>query len=305
MAGVVGADGLLVLNADDAQLLAKAPAARAALRQRAAAGWFALDADDPTLRAHRAGGGSTCGVRDGPPAAASRGPRADLGAVAAMPLTVEGSATYNIANLAGAALAGAGLGHPARRDRAVFARFGASFTDNLGRMMRFERDGVRMLVDYAHNPDGLRGLLTVAEHLRAGAGRLGTLLGHAGNRRDSEIEALARVAAHFARIWWSSRRTRRICAAASPGRCRGSSTRPCCARACRESALPVRMSELEAVALRARVGASRRRAGAAGAFSRRARGGAGAARRLELSASRTESRPRATSAARTRPGAAS
>jgi UDP-N-acetylmuramyl tripeptide synthase len=53
-----------------------------------------------------------------------------------------------------------------------------------------------VLVDYAHNPDGLRGLLTVAEHLR-GSGRLGLMLGHAGNRKDADIEELARVAAEF------------------------------------------------------------------------------------------------------------
>ncbi len=32
------------------------------------------------------------------------------------------------------------------------ARFGASIEDNFGRLMRFERCGVRILVDYAHNP---------------------------------------------------------------------------------------------------------------------------------------------------------
>ena len=63
--------------------------------------------------------------------------------------------------------------------------------------MRFERGGVRVLLDYAHNPAGLRGLLNVAEHLRGGTGRLGLLLGHAGNRQDAEIEELARTAAQF------------------------------------------------------------------------------------------------------------
>jgi cyanophycin synthetase len=56
---------------------------------------------------------------------------------------------------------------------------------------------VRVVLDYAHNADGLGGLLRVAEHLRAGVGRLGLLLGHAGNRRDTEIEELAWVAAQF------------------------------------------------------------------------------------------------------------
>ena len=197
VAGVLRAEGLLVLNADDAQLVATS----ATLAQRFGAapplGWFALDADHPRLRAHRLGGGPTCGVRDGRLLLQHHGHEADLGVVNALPLTVDGSATYNIANLAGAALAAAGLGIPPDLIAGVFARFGANLSDNLGRLMRFERDGVCILVDYAHNPDGMRGLLTVAEHLRRPGGRLGTLLGQAGNRRDSEVEALAGVVAAF------------------------------------------------------------------------------------------------------------
>jgi UDP-N-acetylmuramyl tripeptide synthase len=64
--------------------------------------------------------------------------------------------------------------------------------------MRFEVDGAQVLVDYAHNPDGLRGVLSVAQALRRRGGRLITLLGHAGNRRDADIAELAHVAASFA-----------------------------------------------------------------------------------------------------------
>jgi UDP-N-acetylmuramyl tripeptide synthase len=64
--------------------------------------------------------------------------------------------------------------------------------------MRFEIGGVRVIMDYAHNPEGIRGLLEVAEGLRAGRGRLGLILGHAGNREDADIERLAQVAAEFA-----------------------------------------------------------------------------------------------------------
>jgi UDP-N-acetylmuramyl tripeptide synthase len=64
--------------------------------------------------------------------------------------------------------------------------------------MCFETGGVRVIVDYAHNAEGLRGLLGVAEGLRAGRGRLGLILGHAGNRENADIERLAEVAAEFA-----------------------------------------------------------------------------------------------------------
>lgn len=197
VAAVVPPEGLLVLNAEDAQLRAKAPLLARRFGRAPPLGWFGLDADAALQRAHRERGGATCGVRAGHLWLHYFGQESDLGAVAAMPLTVEGSATYNIANLAGAALAAVALGIPAAVVAAVFARFGSSVTDNLGRMMRFERGGVRIIVDYAHNPDGMHGLLTVAQHLRGAGGRLGTVLGQAGNRQDSDIEALARVTAQF------------------------------------------------------------------------------------------------------------
>jgi UDP-N-acetylmuramyl tripeptide synthase len=64
--------------------------------------------------------------------------------------------------------------------------------------MRFDIDRVRVIVDYAHNPDGLRGVLRVAQKLRAPTGRIGMLLGHAGNRLDADIVELANVATEFA-----------------------------------------------------------------------------------------------------------
>jgi cyanophycin synthetase len=197
VAGALAEEGMLVLNADDTQLAGRAAELAVRFGHGPALGWFALDADLPALGAHRARGGMTCGARAGRLVLHQAGAERDLGEVASMPLTVGGSATYNIANLAGAALAAAALGVSPATIAGVFARFGSSIADNFGRLMRFERGSVRILVDYAHNPEGLRGLLRVAEHVRGGSGRLGLLLGHAGNRQDAELEALAAAAAEF------------------------------------------------------------------------------------------------------------
>ncbi len=227
----LAADGLLVLNADDPLLL------RCAETITRRIGWFALDHDHPQLLAHRHDGGMTCGVRDGRlrlSMAAVRhaveqhalgqhalGQHAleqhavveyDLGAVAAMPITLAGSATYNIANAAAAALAASALGVAADRIGEVLARFGARPGDNPGRLQRWRYGGMRndslrndslqVFLDYAHNPDGLRGLLQVASAAR-GEGRLGLILGQAGNRENADIRALAAVAAGFRpdRVW--------------------------------------------------------------------------------------------------------
>ncbi|MFI4889724.1 MAG: Mur ligase family protein [Steroidobacterales bacterium] len=194
---VVSPQGLLVLNAEDPLLRARSGALAARFGRAVPLGWFAASSDPHALSEYRDHGAPTCGVHTGRLLLTHRGAEHDLGSVAAMPLSMQGVATYNIANLAGAALAAAALGVRPATIAAVFAGFGARLEDNPGRMMRFDREGITVLVDYAHNPDGLHGFLRVASHLRGGKGRLGLLLGHAGNRKDADVEELARVAFGF------------------------------------------------------------------------------------------------------------
>jgi UDP-N-acetylmuramyl tripeptide synthase len=149
------------------------------------------------LRESRAQGAPTCGARAGQLLLHFGGIEHGLGPVAAMPLTAGGIAGYNVLNLAAAALAAARLGIAPATIAGVLARFGADPADNPGRLMRIDIGGVRVLVDFAHNPDSLRGLLGVATQLRGPEGRLAMLLGHAGNRLDSDLDEVARVAAQF------------------------------------------------------------------------------------------------------------
>ncbi len=179
--------GLLVVNADDALLARRAAACRKPV------GWFARDADLPALAEHRRGGGATAGVRDGRLVLCRGGAEHDLGGIAAMPLAAGGHSHFNVANLAAAALGAAGLGIEPATIAAVFARFGARPEDNAGRLMRYELGGLNLIVDFAHNPAALSGLVDFAQHLR-GAGRLALLLGQAGDREDADIDRLAAVA---------------------------------------------------------------------------------------------------------------
>jgi UDP-N-acetylmuramyl tripeptide synthase len=189
VARTLGRGGVLVLNADDGLLVRHAQA----LDVRKA--WFALDADSPVLQAHREQAGTTCGVRDGHLFLHRDGIGHDLGAIARMPLGYHGTARYNIANIAAAALAADALGVKAATIATVLTQFGAARSDNPGRLQLWSVGGVAVFVDYAHNPDGLRGLLDVATRMRGG--RLGLVLGQAGNREDNEVRELAGVAAAF------------------------------------------------------------------------------------------------------------
>ncbi len=191
VARAVDADGLLVLNADDPVLVAAAEELDCPL------GWFALDADAARLVAHRARDGRTCGVRAGR-LVIERGARGqDLGEVAAMPLAHGGRAAYNIANMAAATLVAQALGVAADTVANVLARFGAAHGDNPGRLQHWRFGALQVFVDYAHNPDGLRGFLRAID---AGHrdGRLAIVLGHAGNREDADLRAVAATAAAFA-----------------------------------------------------------------------------------------------------------
>lgn len=183
-------DGLLVLNADDGGLAARASSLGCPV------GWFSVDDEHPRLRDHRASGGATCGVRDGRMRLSRKGVSQDLGPVASMPLSAGGHAAYNLSNLAGSALAAAGLGIAPGAIAEVLGAFGASRGDNPGRLETWRFGGITVFMDYAHNPEGLEGLLKIAARVR-GPGRIGLLLGQAGNREDSAIRALAATAAGF------------------------------------------------------------------------------------------------------------
>jgi cyanophycin synthetase len=243
---VLAGDGRLILNADDAVLRMKADELAQRYGRHPSLSWFALDADLGYLRDCRSRGASTCGVRQGRLCLHQQDAQYDLGAVAAMPLTIGGLAAYNVSNLAGAALAATALGIPAAAIAAVFARFGEKITDNPGRMMRFEFNRAHVLIDYAHNPDGLRGFLAVAAQLRAGRGRLGLLLGHAGNRQDADITELARAAAAFEPDLVVVKEDEAHLRGRAPGEIPRLIREELLRQGLPESALPVRDTELEA-----------------------------------------------------------
>ena len=179
-------DGWLVLNADDPRLVAVAAGSRARIAL------FSTATRHSVIDAHIAGGGAAAVVREGRVLLHHEREWHDLGGVDAMPLTMRGAAPHNIQNILGAALLATALGASFDAVRSTLATFGASNRDNPGRLQRYEYGGLVVLVDYAHNPDGLAALCETARSIPATRRLL--LLGQAGNRDDDEIRDLARVA---------------------------------------------------------------------------------------------------------------
>ena len=105
-----------------------------------------------------------------------------------IPITFGGAARFNVENALGAALLARVMGI----DRAAIVRALRAFRptpeDNAGRMNVVDLGGVTAVVDFAHNPDGIRQIGPVIQALPAR--RRVIVLGQAGDRRDEDVAAL-------------------------------------------------------------------------------------------------------------------
>jgi UDP-N-acetylmuramyl tripeptide synthase len=186
VAKALGPKGTLVLNADDRLLVERSRKVEASIT------WFSLDPSSPIVMNHLKAGGTAIFVEDDRILIARGNERTPLIPISDVPITFGGSARHNIANALAAVAAGLGLGIPASRMDDVLRRFGREIGDNPGRANLLELGGANILLDYAHNPDGMSALVRVARTLPAN--RRLVMIGQAGDRDDEAIRELARVA---------------------------------------------------------------------------------------------------------------
>ena len=174
-------DGVLVLNAEDDRLVARAPDQPTT--------WFGVDPAAPALVAAIGRGDTTWSVEDG--AVVRRGPdgATPVVAVEEVPATFRGAAAHNVANALAAAAAAGALGV----DPATIAEGLRSFLPdadtNPGRANRYELDGVTVVVDFAHNVHAVRAMAGLARSL--GGERTCVLFSQAGDRPDDALDDLA------------------------------------------------------------------------------------------------------------------
>jgi UDP-N-acetylmuramyl tripeptide synthase len=180
----------LIVNADDPVLVETLRAEQARRRITADVGLFTLEPGNPVVQAHLRRGGTAAALENGR-LVFRRGTRHwPVLSAAEAPVTLGGVARYNIANALGALLVASALGIP--RDAIVrgLRDFRGTPRENPGRSHLFEIGGARVVVDFAHNPHGMRALVDMARALPAR--RRLVVLGQAGDRDDDNIRALAR-----------------------------------------------------------------------------------------------------------------
>lgn len=185
----VGPRGRIVLNADDPELVAAAGGLRSPIL------WLSLDPENPLVLRALESGGEACFREGGSLVLVRGGERTEVATVDKVPITFGGAARHNVANALAAIAMASAIGVPADAMAKGLRRFGTRPEDNPGRANVFERDGFRVLVDYAHNPHGLAALREIARSLPAE--RRLMLLGQAGDRDEEAIRDLARAALPF------------------------------------------------------------------------------------------------------------
>jgi cyanophycin synthetase len=183
-------DGWDVLNADDPRVLAMR-------RQAAGRPWlFSLDADHPAIRTTLAEGGRAISVLDGALVVmTSRRHVQRLLPVVDVPVTLAGISSNNLRNAMAAAAAALGAGIPEAAVVEGLRSFVLDPDRNPGRANLFEIDGRVVVVDYAHNEEGMRGLIEICQGLRVPNRRVFLAFGSAGDRTNAIIHRLGYTAA--------------------------------------------------------------------------------------------------------------
>jgi UDP-N-acetylmuramyl tripeptide synthase len=109
--------------------------------------------------------------------------------VGAVPATLGGAALYNVSNALGAAALAHAIGLGDADISGGLASFAPSPDQSPGRTNLFEVAGVKVLVDFVHNPHGLAAVGKLVKGLAPN--RLGLMVGHAGDRDDRALHELA------------------------------------------------------------------------------------------------------------------
>ena len=180
----VAPHGTAVLNAADPMVVKMAGACPGSVM------FFAVDPANHVLATHRAQGRKVVFV-DGGDIVAFEGGEKFRVPLAGIPITRNGTISFQIENAMASLAAGWALGLDVETIRKGMATFVNDAATAPGRFNVFDYKGATLIADYGHNPDAILALVQAVESMPAK--RRSVVISGAGDRRDEDIREQTRI----------------------------------------------------------------------------------------------------------------
>ena len=186
VARAVKRDGYVVLNADNPYCVSISKTVDCNIA------YFSMDETNPVIIEHCSKGGVVAIYENGYITIKKGEWKFRVERVTNIPLTFGGKVNFMIYNVLAATLATYTYGFTIEDIRLNLQTFIPSAAQTPGRMNVFEFKDFKVLIDFAHNPDGYRGIKEFLE-LSDSAYKIGIITG-TGDRRDEDIREMGRLA---------------------------------------------------------------------------------------------------------------
>lgn len=182
-------DGYAVLNADNAYCVGLGKDAHCNVA------YFSLDENNPVILEHCKKGGIAAIYENGYITIKKGEWKFRIDKASNIPLTFGGKVSFMIANVLAATLASYVYGFKTEDIKTNLETFIPSAAQTPGRMNVFDFKEYKVLIDFAHNPDGFKGIKEFLSGLSSPY-KIGIITG-TGDRRDDDIRAMGRISAEM------------------------------------------------------------------------------------------------------------
>jgi UDP-N-acetylmuramyl tripeptide synthase len=154
--------------------------------------WFSLNSETPLIQKHLSTGGTACYVDNSMIVYQNPQFRLEILDVRDIPITFFGAAQHNIQNALAAVAMSFALGLDKNSIQKGLSSFSNTPENNPGRGNYFEKHGVKIIVDFAHNAHGLNRMVETINNIPSK--RKLILIGQAGDRSDELINDFIQTA---------------------------------------------------------------------------------------------------------------
>ncbi len=178
----LNAQGTLVLNADNELVIEQG------LKLDQKICWYSTDEYNPLIQSQVKSGGVAVFIRDNHIVYAMGNEEEDIASLEQVPMTLNGAAEHNVQNALGVVGLSKALNLPTEAIRDGLKAFGNNAEDNPGRGNIYDINGIKVLVDFAHNEHSMRAVVKTINQLPAK--RKIAMFSHGGDRSDDEIRDL-------------------------------------------------------------------------------------------------------------------